>query len=68
MPRQARLDAPGAPHHVLPRGLERGGIVADRQDRETSLARLGLSPADAARLLGVSASWIAKAIAWSASG
>ena len=41
MPRQARLDAPGTVHHVILRGLERGQIVADAQDREAFLARLG---------------------------
>ena len=54
MPRQARLDAPGTPHHVILRGIERGQIVADREDRESFLARLGLSLADTARPLGVS--------------
>jgi putative transposase len=41
MPRQARLDAPGTLHHVILRGIERGQIVADRQDREAFVARLG---------------------------
>ena len=41
MPRQARLDAPGTVHHVILRGLKRGQIVADAQDREAFLARLG---------------------------
>ena len=41
MPRQARLDAPGTVHHVILRGLERGQIVADAQDREAFVARLG---------------------------
>ena len=41
MPRQARLDAPGTLHHVILRGMERGTIVADRQDRETFVVRLG---------------------------
>ena len=48
---------------VILRGLERGGIVADWQDRESFLARLGLSLADTARLLGVSTSGIARAVA-----
>jgi plasmid maintenance system antidote protein VapI len=43
--------------------MECGQIVADRQDRESFLARLGLSLADTARLLGVSSSGIAKAVA-----
>jgi len=41
MPRQARLDAPGTVHHVILRGLERGQIVADAQDRAAFVARLG---------------------------
>ena len=41
MPRQARLDAPGTVHHVILRGLERGQIVADAQDREAFVARVG---------------------------
>src|SRR5271157_3871438 len=41
MPRQARLDAPGTLHHVMLRGMERGQIVADREDREAFVARLG---------------------------
>jgi len=63
MPRQARLDAPGTRHHAILRGLERGRMVAAREDRESFLARLGLSLADTARLVGVSTSGIAKAIA-----
>jgi len=41
MPRQPRLDAPGTLHHVMLRGIARGQIVADREDRETFLRRLG---------------------------
>jgi hypothetical protein len=41
MPRQARLDVPGTLHHVILRGMERGRIGADRQDREAFVARLG---------------------------
>jgi hypothetical protein len=41
MPRQARLDVPGALHDVILRGRERGRIVADQQDREAFVARLG---------------------------
>jgi len=42
MPRQARLDAPGTLHHVILRGLERRQIVADGDDREAFVARLGV--------------------------
>jgi len=41
MPRQARLDAPGTLHHVILRGIERGKIVADAEDRAAFLTRLG---------------------------
>ena len=41
MPRQARLDAPGTLHHVILRGIERGKIMADAEDRAAFLARLG---------------------------
>jgi len=41
MPRQARLDAPGALHHVMIRGIERRVIFRSDQDREDLLDRLG---------------------------
>lgn len=41
MPRQARIDAPGAVHHVIARGIERGKIFRDDQDRENFVHRLG---------------------------
>jgi REP element-mobilizing transposase RayT len=41
MPRAARLDAPGAVHHVIIRGIERRNIFKDDQDREELLERLG---------------------------
>ncbi len=41
MPRQARLDAPGALHHVIARGNERRRIFEDTKDRKEFLARLG---------------------------
>ncbi len=42
MPRQARLDAPGTLHHIMLRGIARGTIVADDQDRAAFLRRLGV--------------------------
>jgi len=63
MPRQARLDAQGTLHHVILRGIERGQMVAAREDRESFLACLGLPLADRARQFGVSTSGIAKAVA-----
>ena len=41
MPRGARLDAPGTLHHVMLRGIERGDIVYQDEDREDFLARIG---------------------------
>ena len=40
MPRQARLDAPDALHHVMVRGLERRVIFTDDVDRADFVARL----------------------------
>ena len=40
MPRQARIDAPGALHHILIRGIEKRGIFKDDKDREDFLERL----------------------------
>ena len=41
MPRQARLDAPGALHHVMGRGIEGVSIFRSDEDREDFLTRLG---------------------------
>ena len=41
MPRQGRIDAPGALHHVIARGIERREIFADEWDRRDFLKRLG---------------------------
>lgn len=41
MPRQARLDAPGALHHVIGRGIEGISIFRGEEDREDFLTRLG---------------------------
>ena len=41
MPRQARIDAPGALHHIIFRGIERRAIFKDRTDRTNFLIRLG---------------------------
>ena len=40
MPRQARIDAPGALHHIIGRGIERRKIFREDQDRNSFLARL----------------------------
>jgi len=41
MPRQARLDIPGALHHVMVRGINKSAIFQDDQDRAKFLERLG---------------------------
>ncbi len=41
MPRQARIDAPGALHHIICRGIERRNILKDNIDRNRFLERLG---------------------------
>lgn len=40
MPRQARIDAPGALHHIIIRGIERKAIFKDDADRHNFLKRL----------------------------
>jgi REP element-mobilizing transposase RayT len=41
MPRKARIDAPGALHHVMIRGIERLKIFWDDIDRDNFVHRLG---------------------------
>ena len=41
MPRQSRIDAPGALHHVMIRGIDRTVIFRNDEDRECFLDRLG---------------------------
>ncbi len=41
MPRIARIDAPGALHHIICRGIERRRIFDDDADRDNFLERLG---------------------------
>ena len=41
MPRQSRIDAPGALHHIIVRGIERRKIFIDDQDRHDFIDRLG---------------------------
>lgn len=40
MPRESRIDAPAALHHVMIRGIERTAIFRDDKDREAFLDRL----------------------------
>ena len=41
MPRKARIDAPGALHHIIVRGINRRKIFFDDADRDDFLDRLG---------------------------
>ncbi len=41
MPRQTRIDCPGAPHHIVVRGIERKAAFKRRQDYEDFLDRMG---------------------------
>jgi putative transposase len=47
MPRQARLDIPGALHHIMVRGINKATIFEDDQDRVQFLNRLGENVTDA---------------------
>jgi len=40
MPRKARIDAPGALHHIILRGIDRCAIFRDDTDCENFLTRL----------------------------
>ena len=40
MPRKARVDAPGALHHIICRGIERRKIFMDDADKNNLVARL----------------------------
>ena len=40
MPRQSRIDAPGALHHLIIRGIERKTIVKDHADRNEFVERM----------------------------
>ena len=42
MPRQARLDIPGALHHIMIRGIDKTNIFRDDKDKSRFLERLGL--------------------------
>jgi REP element-mobilizing transposase RayT len=46
MLRRARIDAPGAVHHIVVRGIERRKIFFDDSDRNNFLERLGVVLAD----------------------
>ncbi|PXF55160.1 MAG: hypothetical protein C4B57_04400 [Deltaproteobacteria bacterium] len=40
MPRSSRIDAPGALHHIIIRGIERRKIFRDDSDKKNFLERL----------------------------
>jgi putative transposase len=42
MPRKGRIDAPGALHHIIIRGIERRKIFRDDKDRDEFVRRIGL--------------------------
>lgn len=41
MLRQARLDAPGALHHVIIRGIEKRSIIDNQEDGEDLVSHMG---------------------------
>ena len=41
MPRKARIDAPGALHHIIIRGIEKKPIFRDNRDKRNFLERIG---------------------------
>jgi len=41
MTRKSRIDAPGALHHIIVRGIECRRIFSDDQERDNFVARLG---------------------------
>jgi hypothetical protein len=45
-PRKARIDAPGALHHIIVRGIEHPKIFYDDRDRANFLKRLGVQGYD----------------------
>jgi putative transposase len=46
MPRQARIDAPGALHHIIVRGIEKKPIFRDDADRDNFVERLAATLED----------------------
>lgn len=53
MPRKARIDAPGALHHVIFRGIERRKIFRDNKDR-WACRELGMKTIELAETLNMS--------------
>ena len=46
MPRQARLDIPGALHHIMVRGINKSDIFKDDEDKSRFVERLGQNVID----------------------
>ena len=46
MPRQARLDMPGALHYIMVRGINKEVVFSDKEDKEQLLNRLGINLID----------------------
>ena len=42
MPRRSRIDAPGALHHIIVRGIERKTIFKDDADKDNFLVALSI--------------------------
>jgi len=63
MPRQARIDAPGALHHIICRDIERQNIFKDNTDRNRfsvltywAIRDLGLTATEVGKYLGLNKS------------
>ena len=52
MPRKVRIDAPGALHHIIARGIERRKIFFDSADRDIFLKRLWVKISENGKKLG----------------
>ena len=64
MPRKARIDAPGALHHIIIRGIARRAIFKDSTDRNNFIAvrKLGYNCSDVSKAMGISAVTVSKAV------
>ena len=52
MPSKVRIDAPGALHHIIARGIERRKIFFDSADRDIFLKRLWVKISENGKKLG----------------
>jgi hypothetical protein len=64
MPRHARIDAPGAVHHLMVRGITRSAIFYDGVDREQFIDRAGMVFAEERTMFkgGLNVFWISHTI------